>query len=834
MNIDSDIKIDDLDLIKYLKQVDSPFVSTISKVYEEIKDLLDSRIQHVFPNYTLHNSGHSFRIIQYMAKLVEDYKKLSELEITLLILSALLHDVGMAVSAEDVVLIESDKFNFCPTKFSAMLKIVPDKQMALQEYVRRIHASLSGRFIKNNLSDKLTIPGMSLLKFSNELALICESHTQDFDWIKRNLRVNEIKGDYSFNPQFIACILRLADIIDIDSNRTPYKLYEAIAPAGLSDEEWKQHFIISNNEKIVLDEKAGQKKIVFHGKSNNASTHRKLLYYLEWVKNELINVVSLANGMSRQYNLIYSTNPEISIQTEGYTFSDYKMTLNFRAISSLLMGENIYGSSQLGLRELIQNSIDSCRIRSEVESSIAEFGSDGFKPKIKVILDKVRDEVIIKDNGTGMTVDVIKHHFLNIGVSYYKSTDFLLKDFDYKPIGNFGIGFLACFMLSPSVKVITRHYQSKSKYTIELEQGNEWISLTEGDDVVFEGTEVYLSYKHFLDTFSNDEASISEFLKKYFLTDGIEVQVINRPEKKIDNIVNEIEAYKVSNPTELIIDVSKYIENATGYVSIKRRSGFIKGLEDIDFSGDLYHYTSRDGLQLLDNPEDFLISDYISNGKLSYYSIPLVPPKIEDDFAIGLRFTNDDINDVIEKLDRELQWICVLVPAEHQENIIDQDISYTDYLFGEIGHDDLVAIGHSYKCSTRAFVVSNNLYEHAKNNLYLNYHANIERVNRFYFSTEQERLFLRGVLVENFTFVIPTIASAFVVDAICINLNSRKFIPDISRNNINPNAQQEINYIVGKAIHLGAIDLLDLTSYQKQALVNFVKYHYNFITSHEK
>src|SRR5699024_8245987 len=112
------------------------------------------------------------------------------------------------------------------------------------------------------------------------------------------------------------------------------------------------------------------------------------------------------------------------IQTEGYTFSDYKMTLDFKAITSLLMGEKIYGRKSLGLRELIQNSLDACRIRQETEEQNREFGQDPYQPKIKVILDHHNEVAIIKDNGTGMSMDIIKNHFLNVGVSYYQSSDF--------------------------------------------------------------------------------------------------------------------------------------------------------------------------------------------------------------------------------------------------------------------------------------------------------------------------------------------------------------------------------------------------------------------------
>ena len=116
MNIDTDFNIDNLTLVQYLKSIESPFLANITEVYKVVKVILNNRTQYIFPNYTLHNVGHSLRVAEYMSKLVDDYTKLSELEITLLIYSALLHDIGMAVSQEDINAIKNDSFHFCDVK----------------------------------------------------------------------------------------------------------------------------------------------------------------------------------------------------------------------------------------------------------------------------------------------------------------------------------------------------------------------------------------------------------------------------------------------------------------------------------------------------------------------------------------------------------------------------------------------------------------------------------------------------------------------------------------------------------------------------------------------
>jgi molecular chaperone HtpG len=108
--------------------------------------------------YTLHDTGHSFRIMEYMSKIITNLDDLNELEIVMLVYAALLYDVGMAVSAEYVELIKNDCFEATDIKFSVLRKVNNyDDTIGLQEYVRRIHAQLSGRYITAN-KNYFTLP----------------------------------------------------------------------------------------------------------------------------------------------------------------------------------------------------------------------------------------------------------------------------------------------------------------------------------------------------------------------------------------------------------------------------------------------------------------------------------------------------------------------------------------------------------------------------------------------------------------------------------------------------------------------------------------------------
>ena len=119
------------------------------------------------------------------------------------------------------------------------------------------------------------------------------------------------------------------------------------------------------------------------------------------------------------------------MQTDGFQYSDLRLNLDYSAITELLMGKNIYGDSKLGLRELIQNSIDACKIMNEIGNPNDSLAT----PSIYIKYSELNNYVKIKDFGIGMTLDVVRNHFLNIGKSYYKSNEYLFNACNYKPIG---------------------------------------------------------------------------------------------------------------------------------------------------------------------------------------------------------------------------------------------------------------------------------------------------------------------------------------------------------------------------------------------------------------
>ena len=216
-------------------------------------------------------------------------------------------------------------------------------------------------------------------------------------------------------------------------------------------------------------------------------------------------------------------------------------------------------------------------------------------------------------------------------------------------------------------------------------------------------------------------------------------------------------------------------------------------------------------------------------------TIPLVESSSEDDFLNGLKFTDGDVSEVIGKMDRELRWISILVPKDYQNTLSSDTIDTYDSIFDNLTFDNLIELGHSSYCKTRKEVRTITLFEGRRNDLYLPFDDQ-DRDSIFFLRSPDKRkeLYMRSVLIKDFRFNLPVLASIFEVTIIISNITSRKFIPDISRNNLDTESKKNINYMIGKAIHIGAANLLTLGTDEKQTLQNFINNFYDKKTEFEK
>ncbi len=579
------MELKDLRLYQYLVKNDTKLAGQVESVYNATKETIDA-IAGCYNNYTMHNTGHSLRVAGYIGDLAcgidgdfdKNIENFNAFEITLMLLSALLHDIGMFIRPEDREKIKRNEIAYTNSlTFSGVMDVVGNNEdEAIKEIVRITHAQRIKEYVDYQFGDT-TIATILKLEdkygYSDDIIDICVGHGEDYEYLKK-LRTRCTKGKYTYNPQFIAVLLRIADYLDLDSQRTPVLWYKMMRIEGFSKDEWEKHFVVHNEQK--LKKYVGNElQIFFEGKSSNAKIHRKYLAYVDAIRAELERADALLNHKDTEEKYLFHITPKVDdcVITEGFRYSDLRLSLDYSSITDLLMGNNIYGNKQLGLRELIQNSLDACGLMREIQEKVGD--DDTYAPQISILISKNKGYIKIKDNGMGMTLDVIKKHFLNVGKSYYKSNEFKYESYVYKPIGQFGIGFLACFLLSDNVTVKTKYYNSNEIHQIELEKNSEYVVTNTEETGSFSGTEITLDYDKFFEVFSDME-NLLKFVKAYFYTD-IPLVVKNVDERKeilryatdckelLGRVAPELPGVKYE-----YIDCSQYSSKVEGMIRAKR------------------------------------------------------------------------------------------------------------------------------------------------------------------------------------------------------------------------------------------------------------------------
>lgn len=806
-----------------LQKRKSLFLSQVNKAIEFASKILPM-ITKVFQTYTLHGMTHSVHVAEYMYELIDDAEKMSDLEIVMLIYAALFHDIGMVVSDREIEEIKIDKLLLGNRKYSKVFQKYNNENIALQECVRPVHGKRSRNFLEridDENKELFLVSVGTATTFQNELALICQSHNEDFEWISKEIHSETIKGEYSLNAQYIAVLLRIADYLDMDAQRAPLYLYKYLNPTDYSDLEWRQHFDIDNYTKIVLNEKTGQKKILFIGSSKEPAVHRKLLKYFDDINKELLNAVNLCQLFGKDIYLL-NVYPHIinNIKPDGFTFSDYKLELNYKAITNLLMGENIYGDKKYGLREIIQNSIDACKTMEETAQTHENFIFQKYEPIIIIALNKEKQSVTILDNGSGMNVEILKKYFLNVGVSYYNSDAYNLQGREYSPIGHYGIGFLSCFMLSDKVEVRTKHIEENKIIKIEFEKNSEYICLTYEDKSKTQGTEIVLDYEQFMSIFPNGISEIKSFVEDNFLDCGVWIKILVQEKSQQETYICNL-----SKPEDVLAEkicLNQYLDGIEAYVECNYKGlNFAKKIKDLN-GNKSYYYNQIENEIIEEDNMNISIKQFVVNNLIRILTVPSIMDEAYE-FAKIYEKT-DDFDQTLSMLDE--YDVYNIIPTDSgvvmrrgiMEGSEDLIGNYSFEMFCEdLEHDDSIPT----KTDIKVFQVV--LDEESE--CILPFKSNVGFGSRYPFEAK-DQVYLKSILLPNLKIILPYLADGVILKNAVINIEDNSFYPNVSRDRIGKDLEKKLCYAIGKALHMWLLDNLDLSFEQRKLLNKFIATYY--------
>lgn len=295
-------------------------------------------------------------------------------------------------------------------------------------------------------------------------------------------------------------LLRIADYLQINADRAPRILMHLRnLQSTISIDEWNKHSAVAHISYEHEDPQAI--KVDFNNK-HSLHTHLQMKELLSSLQNEMdisSAVLRQVYGHATKYqtdnlrlskNYIRSNIDSVALKEQLPYVPIHSGLTSDPQLLTLLVAPLYSAAPEIGIREFLQNAVDAVRERDvyckkySIETSTLEFPEQDFDVYIELIEQETNKwTLLIKDKGIGMEVDTICNYFLRAGASFFRSEAWN-RDFSDRGnslvsrSGHFGIGTFAGFLLSDTIKVITRHISSRIGYTFHANNTAELIEIT--------------------------------------------------------------------------------------------------------------------------------------------------------------------------------------------------------------------------------------------------------------------------------------------------------------------------------------------------------------------
>jgi len=455
-------------------KADPKQLASVIGLIDHAAPLLD-RIIETFPTYTLHDRTHSRHVLRLMGRLLGPRcSSLTALEAAMLILAAYFHDIGMVFNKDQRQSLKDEP------EFPQFLHQHPEARLAVTRNHDQIPEEIAVWYCRHRHADRVTLFLNELDKdnrlnwgrvsLKDALALVCRSHNFD----ARELTASSFDTSYlaQCDLRFCSILLRLADILDFDHTRAPEPVYKHLGlptpqpgPEKTSADEWRKHFS-SDGFKFPPGPPIPY-VLPFVAGPDDPNIEHDIRQFLDDIETEIATCHRLLEQCSQRWqDLLLPARIDRQIVSKGYTFGEFRFTLDQQQILDLFTGENLYRDPYVFIRELLQNAIDTSRFREYFEHAQ---GRKDFKASPIVVTGFTDAEgyswVRFDDFGMGMDQRIIENYLLRVGKSYYESPEFQADKIncqaatarDFTPISRFGIGLLSCFLAGDRIEINTLH-----------------------------------------------------------------------------------------------------------------------------------------------------------------------------------------------------------------------------------------------------------------------------------------------------------------------------------------------------------------------------------------
>lgn len=509
-----------------------------------------------FPHYSMHDSSHSWSIINKIEMLLGEarIKQLSPTDTFLILETAFVHDLGMIISEEEQKKlwseIEFQKYiedtinnNYDKDLVAAAnyikdvekngvkeskdwpLEVKKDVIILNADYFRRIHNHRSAEVIMHSSQIDVLRNRNNLIqeRIIRLIAQISIMHGTNFDDILEKLyqKENGVSTD-EIHPRMITCLLRLGDLLDLDNGRFNEVLTNTIYMPESSQEHKEKHQAITHF--LVSPERIEVAAIC-----PNDSVYRATRQWFDWLQDELKNLSSKWSDIVPHdfiggppslgdIKLSIRDNNRITKQL------NFKFSIDQKVAFEFIEGAGIYKNKLDCIREIIQNALDATKIQiwndiksekydlldgcADISKKKLNFSSDipliikqlyPLKIKLEYLEKEKLFKLEIEDSGCGISLYDLKR-MESVGNSWSKDIKMyekfeLMEDW-IKPTGSFGIGLHSLFMITDKVEIQTKAENGDAYDIIFISsKNNGYISTKVNNERRKNGTKVAFQFK---------------------------------------------------------------------------------------------------------------------------------------------------------------------------------------------------------------------------------------------------------------------------------------------------------------------------------------------------
>lgn len=397
----------------------------------------------------------------------------------------------------------------------------------------------------------------------NLAGLVARSHGMPLrscvDYLRKERAHREFQG---VRAVYLMVLLRVADYVQLQARRAPSEILEVRRlNSPLSQGEWKVHSCISNIRFADEDPEA----IYVDARPKDVHTYIRVKGWLDGIQKELDLSWAILGEVYGRYEKERLNKLTLNLRRIRSSLDDVEMfskdvdyvpaKIAFDAANSdllkLLIGP-LYGERpSVGVRELVQNSIDA--VREFADLSVKHKGyenADRLSIDSDVLVEIDYDsedglpcKITVSDRGVGMTLDVIKNYFLMAGASF-RNSDLWKKEHEDEGgdsrvlrSGRFGVGALAAFLIGNEIDVLTRHVDENEGmgYSFKATLDEDAISISRKSCQV--GTSVVVNIPESMRLSVENDLFDSGWRKRkssssldFYLLDSPSLKVIDRKE----------------------------------------------------------------------------------------------------------------------------------------------------------------------------------------------------------------------------------------------------------------------------------------------------------------